>query len=193
MSFFRLMVSMVLCMAVASCGILDFTYVRYADPVTKTAVARGGTQSVTVTVPNNLRVSEADVYYPIADVVWRGEPLGNRYEQVAGIFQDAAKLALKGLPADEPIKAEIVVIRFHALTEKTRYAMGGVYSILFRLTLKDPETGEVIYGPHTINGEMPATGGIRALAQEMQGQTQRDEIVKGLAATIEDALIQPPL
>ena len=45
---------------------------------------------VRVIVPETLKVSEANTYKPRADIVWRGDPYGNRYEQVAAIMRAAA-------------------------------------------------------------------------------------------------------
>lgn len=43
--------------------------------------------SVRFAVPSDMTVSEANSYYPIADIVWRGDPLGNRAQQISSIFQ----------------------------------------------------------------------------------------------------------
>ena len=36
-----------------------------------------------VDIPPGLSVSEANAYYPFADIVWRGDPPGNRHAQIA--------------------------------------------------------------------------------------------------------------
>ncbi len=45
---------------------------------------------VNVNIPRTLKVSESNVYYPRGDIVWRGDPIGDRYEQIEAIFQSAA-------------------------------------------------------------------------------------------------------
>ena len=44
-----------------------------------------------VLAPRTLEVSEANLYYPIADIVWRGDPFGDRYEQIEAIFDAAGE------------------------------------------------------------------------------------------------------
>ena len=169
---------------VPSCSTYDFSNEPFIDPAIEVASAPYAVREVTVTVPEKLRVSEADVYYPVADIVWRGEPPGDRHVQVAGVLRDAAALGTADLTRGVPVVAEIEVTRFHALTEKTRYSVGGVYSIDFKLTIRDAETGIVIDGPRQVNGDIPAWGGRRALEDDLAGRTQRKTIVAGLSRTI---------
>ncbi len=49
----------------------------------------------TIDVPRTLLVSEADVYVPLGDIVWHGDPPGDRYAQVAKLF-DAGFVAGHG-------------------------------------------------------------------------------------------------
>jgi hypothetical protein len=175
-----------------SCGVIDSTYVTYGDPAAEVANSPYAVGDVSVAVPESLRVSEADVYYPIADVVWRGEPLGNRYVQVADIFEDAIQRGTSDLTRGQPVTAEIVVKRFHALTEKTRYSFGGVYSIKFDLTIRDAATGTILDGPREVISDIPAAGGLQALAEEARGRTQRVVIVEGLARNIREAFLAQP-
>ena len=53
--------------------------------------------AVNVDVPKTLKVSEANMYYPVADIVWRGEPRGDRHAQVKAIFQEAFAAGTKDL------------------------------------------------------------------------------------------------
>lgn len=148
-------------------------------------------QAVRVTVPRNLRVSEADVYYPIADIVWRGEPRGDRHAQVQAIFDEAMARGTRGLDSGPDAVVDITVQRFHALTEKTRYTFGGVHSLKYELTVRDARTGEVLDGPRRVNADVKASGGLRALAEEQAGRTQRVVIVEDLARSIRTELTKP--
>jgi len=47
-------------------------------------------QTIRIDVPRTLEVSEKNRFYPGGDIVWRGEPMGDRYMQVGAIFEDAA-------------------------------------------------------------------------------------------------------
>lgn len=134
-----------------------------------------------IDVPGSLRVSEANRFYPIADIVWRGEPPGDRRAQVRAIFAEGLARGAAGLTAGTPAVAEVEVLRFHSLTEKARYTVGGVHSIRFLLTLRDPATGAVLDGPRRVVADARASGGARAMAEEAQGRTQRVLIVEDLA------------
>ncbi len=141
-------------------------------------------KEIRVDVPRTLDVSEANLFYPIADIVWRGEPRGDRYTQVRQIFSDAFGFGTSGMRQGQGVIVEVSVLRFHALTEKTRYTVGGVYSIRFDLTVRDAATGAVIEPARTVVADLKASGGARAIAEEQAGRTQRVVIVEHLAQVI---------
>jgi len=136
--------------------------------------------SVRFAVPEDMTVSEANSYYPIADIVWRGDPLGNRAQQIAAIFQTSIQSAGAGLSGSIPITVDVELARFHSLTERTRYSVGGVHSIKFDLTIRNALTGEVLEQRRRINGDLSALGGYAALAADNQGQTQKVRITAHL-------------
>jgi hypothetical protein len=129
-------------------------------------------------------VSEANVFYPIADVVWRGEPRGDRYAQVERIFQEAAAEASGPMTHGRAVNVVIEVTRFHCLTEKTRYTVGGTHALHFTLTVTDAATGQVIDGPRAVVADIKASGGAQAIAEDQMGQTQRVVVVARLAEVI---------
>ncbi|HEX9858106.1 MAG TPA: DUF6778 family protein [Paracoccaceae bacterium] len=139
---------------------------------------------IRVSVPDALKVSEANLFYPIADIVWRGEPRGDRYAQVAAILKDGISRGTTGMTAGPKVIVEVEVTRFHALTEKTRRTFGGVHSIKFDLTVRDAATGQVIDGPRKIVADVKGAGGAAALVEEQAGRTQRVVIVEHLAQVI---------
>lgn len=153
---------------------------------------RHDVRAVHVTVPRDLRVSEANVYYPLADIVWRGEARGDRHAQVEAILQEAFARGTEGMDKGAPVIVEAELTRFHALTEKTRYSFGGVHAIRFRLTLRDALTGEVMGAPQMVAADIKAAGGQRALEEESRGLTQRVVIVNELSQAIRAALSRPP-
>jgi hypothetical protein len=157
-----------------------------ARPVAATApgeqarMPRWSIRSVRVEVPQSLTVSEANVFYPVADIVWRGEPRGDRHAQVKAILEEAvarAGEAMTGPAAD----VEIEVLRFHGVTEKTRYTVGGIYAVHFVLTVRDAATGAILDGPRTVRADIRASGGQRAIEEESRGLTQRVVLVHNLA------------
>lgn len=137
---------------------------------------------VEVTVPGTLRVSEANSYYPNADIVWRGDRPGNRYEQVQAIFEEAIGQSSSRLKQGRPVDVEVEVVRFHSLTEKTRYTLGGVHSIKFKLVLRDAKTGEIV-DAQIKTADLKAYGGAKAMAMEAQGWGQKVRITQHLANT----------
>lgn len=148
-------------------------------------------KEVRVEVPPNLRVSEANRFYPLADIVWRGDPPGDRIAQVRAILMDAFGFGTSGMTTGQGVIVEATLRRFHALTEKTRYTTGGVHAIHFDLTVKDAATGAVLEGPRLVKVDVPAWGGQRAVAEERAGRTQRVVIVEGLAQAIRRELSVP--
>lgn len=143
---------------------------------------------VVVKVPAALRVSEADTWYPIADVVWRGEPRGNRLLQVKAIFDEAAAKGTADLNSGVAVVAEVEVVRFHCVTEKTRNTIGGTHALHFKLTIRDAATGAVLDGPRLVNADVKAAGGAKAIAEDYAGRTQRVVVVERLAQVLHDEL-----
>ena len=145
---------------------------------------------VKISVPKTLRVSEANMFYPIADIVWRGEPMGDRYAQVTSIYKEAATKAKAGMTKGQSVVVELEVTRFHCVTEKTRYTIGGTHSLHFLMTVRDATSGAVIDGPRGVNADVKAAGGALAVAEEQMGRTQRVVVVERLADVIKRELSQ---
>ena len=148
-------------------------------------------QEVIVTVPSELRSSEANVYYPLADIVWRGDVLGNRHEQVRTILRDAAEKATARMTTGPAAVVEITLNRFHSVTEKTRFSVGGVHNISYTLTVRDALTGDVLDGPRDIVADAPAVGGVRALAEDAAGRTMKVVITERLIQSLRAELTKP--
>lgn len=144
--------------------------------------------AVNVIVPETLTVSEANTYFPKADIVWREDPLGDRHEQVRAIVQSAAERGAAAHTAGRDVLVGIQVIRFHALTEKTRYTIGGTHDIHFYLTVRDAATGAKLGAPRRIETELKAFGGAAALKAMSRGETQKVRITEHLSALIDGAL-----
>lgn len=140
--------------------------------------------SVTVKVPRELKVSEANTFLPLADIVWRGEPRGDRHAQVLAIYQEAMARGTAGMDSGPEVLVEVEVTRFHALTEKTRYTVGGNHALRFLLTVRDAATGAIIDGPREVIADIRASGGAAAIAEDQAGLTQRVVVVDRLAEVI---------
>lgn len=152
---------------------------------------------VRVAVPRSLRVSEANVFYPMADIVWRGDPLGDRYQQVGAILQDAAQRAAATMNGARPVVLQIELVRFHGVTEKTRYTVGGTHNMVFDMTVLDAGTGAVIDGPRRVEADAKAAGGQAAIAEEQAGRTQKvvvtEKLVETLRRELSGAVTDPAL
>ena len=148
-------------------------------------------EAIRIAVLPRLKVSEANMFRPVADIVWRGEPLGDRHAQVAVIFNEAASQSTANMVEGPQVIVVVEVTRFHALTEKTRYTVGGVHSIKFILTVRDAQSGAVIDGPRTVVADVKASGGAKALAEDQAGRTQRVVIVERLAEVLRRELSGP--
>lgn len=147
--------------------------------------------AVRIAVPRTLHVSEANLYYPIADIVWRGDPRGDRYAQVSAIFTEAAGRATATMTEGRPVVVDLDVMRFHALTEKTRYTFGGTYGVKFTMTVRDAETDAILEGPRVINHGFPASGGQKAIEEESRGLTEKVMITQFIADLLHEELSRP--
>lgn len=143
---------------------------------------------VQVSVPRSLRVSEANVFYPMADIVWRGDAIGDRHQQVAAILNDAARKATASMQGPRQAVVHIELVRFHGVTEKTRYTVGGTHNMDFNLTVLDASTGAVIDGPRLVKAEAKAAGGQAAIAEEQAGRTQKVVVTEKLVQTLQREL-----
>lgn len=148
---------------------------------------------IRITVPESLTIDESNKIYPISDIVWRGDPYGNRYEQIEAIFEEGMTRGAKSIHGDRNVNVDIVVMRFHAMTERARFSIGGVHSITFTMTVQDAETGAVIEQPRVINADFDGFGGKQAIAAEHQGQTQKVRIIDHLANVIQTELSIPEM
>lgn len=188
MKHVRLIAAMVMGLSAAACSSVDTASrnVAYESAPTQITAAAPSFQlaGMNVVVPTTLKVSESNSYYPGGDIVWRGDAYGNRYEQVKAIFEDAIQLGGTQAQGEIPVNVNIELKRFHALTEKTRYSVGGVHSIEFVMIITDPVTGAVLRGPKEIKASLVGYGGEKALQAEARGLTQKYRITQHLARVV---------
>ena len=152
-------------------------------------------RGVTITVPQTLIVSEANAFHPAADIVWRGEPVGDRHAQVRAILTEAMATGTAMMTKGPAVDVEVTLVRFHSVTEKTRYSVGGVHDMQFNLTVRDAGTGSIIDGPRLVIAGIEAAGGAAAIAEDAAGQTQRVVVLARLARAIRFELsrdVPPP-
>lgn len=194
MSSIRNYLVLVMGLAVSACATFD-TATRNAPfetDATGPAPHSLDIQEVRVVVPETLRVSEANMYYPGGDIVWRGDPAGDRHEQVKAIFETAMQQGVSQVATGNvPVIMDIQVTRFHALSEKARYTVGGVHALQFAIILRNPETLEILGPPRHVRADFKALGGTEAIVAERHGITQKSRITNHLAEVIQAELTAP--
>ncbi len=146
--------------------------------------------TINVVVPKSLQVSERNGYYPGADIVWREDPIGDRHAQVKAIFDNAFARGAKDVRGTQAVNVDVEVLRFHALTEKARYTIGGVHAITFMMQLRDPATGAPVTEAKRVRADLDALGGLAAIRAENQGITQKVRISAHLAQVLQEELSQ---
>jgi hypothetical protein len=146
-------------------------------------------QQLRFTAREGLVVSEDNSFYPQADIVWRGDPLGPRIPQIGAMFQEAARRNQTVLNGSTPVVVDIVLIRFHGVTTRTRTSVGGVYNIIFELSVRDARSGAIIEPPRRVVGNLSAPGGSRASALIAAGQTERVRVTDFLTALLRQQLV----
>lgn len=141
---------------------------------------------VQVDVPRSLKVSESKSLLPSADIVWREDPMGDRYTQVGNIMQAATLRGAQGLRGSRPVVISITVTRFHALTYEAELSNSdwGVHNIDFIAQVTDARTGEVLVPATQIRAETPAWSGARMREARRKGITQKSMISNHVAATV---------
>jgi hypothetical protein len=141
------------------------------------------------TLPD-LSVSEANTFYPAADVVWHGDPSGDRIAQIEALFAEAARrnMADDSRNADQRVVLDVKLVRFHGLTNRTQFSTGGVYNIIFDLTMRDAATGEVIEPTRRVVADLDAWGGNTNALLEAEGITQKKRVTDFLTTVLAEQL-----
>lgn len=183
---FPIVVLVVAGFGLSACGTIDRA--SRAEPIdlpmSRSQATAWTVTDVQVNVSRELRVSEANSYYPIADIVWRGDPRGNRYEQVATLMDEGLSAGVAQLRGGRPVILRIDVKRFHSVTEKVRYTVGGTHSIKFDMVVVDAQTGVPLTERRRIKADINALGGQEAIEAESRGITQKTRIRAHLADLI---------
>jgi hypothetical protein len=152
-----------------------------ATPVIEAIAQDWSVAELRIDVPRTLTVSEANSIKPASDIVWREDPIGDRYLQIEELMRAALDPVMQPREGDfTPVIVALQVTRFHALTERARYTTGGEHEIEFLVTVANAETGEVLSGPRPVDLTFRAFGGQAAIQAEAQGITQRVRITERL-------------
>lgn len=167
---------------VAGCaGRFETAYPEAVDP----AVSRGWSViGVRTVVPDTLRVSEDNVLVPDADIVWHGEPAGDRRAQVAAIVTEGVREGAAPLDGPRAVTLFVQLQRFHGVTPAAvNTSPAAVHNIAYRISVLDARDGSTILGPVPVQASLLANTGANAIAAAKAGQTERARIVDHVAAT----------
>ena len=137
----------------------------------------------------DIAVSEQESYYPQTDVVWRGDPIGPRVAQIGEMFQAAFDRNKPILNGTTPVDIQITLVRFHGVTDLTRLTVGGVYNIIFNMTVIDARSGAIIEPARLIQGDLKAPGGAGGHALIQGGQTQKVRVTDFLTNLLRQQLV----
>lgn len=164
-------------------GRWEVSYAQGLDPT----VTRGWNASqVIATIPDFLTVSNDNTYAPNADIVWHGDPFGDRKEQVAAILKEAVTAASAPLKGPRSVAISAQLLHFHGVTPAaTNRAPGAVHNIGFRAQVFDARTREPLTGAATIEADLEANVGAMAITAAVEGQTERKRIVEHLTIVMQ--------
>ena len=138
---------------------------------------------VVAVVPENLRVSHSNTFAPNADIVWHGEPFGDRKAQVAAIMTEAVSAGAAELQGSRRVTITVRVEKFHGVTPiAVAKAPSAVHNIRYVIQVIDTATGAPLTEPQLIEADLEAYVGAAAIAAAINGDTQRNRIVLHLAA-----------
>lgn len=156
------------------------------DPIPADVSSAWRLAEVRVDVPRSLVVSEAKSLLPNADIVWREDPLGDRYDQVDVIMTNAITRGAEGLRGSRRVIIDVTITRFHALTfeAEQRGENWGVHNIDFTARVLDAATGEVLVPSTAIRAELPALSGTQMREARRKGVTQKSMITNHVAKTV---------
>ena len=162
------------------------TFETAYDPLPADVTRTWRLADVRVDVPRSLSVSEARSLLPRADIVWREDPPGDRYSEVASIMDEAVTRGASGLRGARPVAIDVTVLRFHALTfeAEQRGQYWGVHNIRFTAQVSDARTGEVLVPSSKIRAELPALSGDQMRAARQLGLTQKSMIIDHVSRTV---------
>ncbi len=145
-------------------------------------------EDVRISVPESLSVSEANLYLPPSDTVWREDPHGDRRAQVAAILDLAVSQAVVNLDGTEAVFLDVELRRFHALSQKARPTVGGQHTILFDVYIRDVATNVDLIDPLPIEIKLKAIGGQKAIEAEIRGETQKVRIKREITSVMKQYL-----
>ncbi|GGD33898.1 DUF6778 family protein [Sinisalibacter lacisalsi] len=145
---------------------------------------------VRVEVPETLTSSEDNGIKPRVDILWQEDPAGDRHAQVRELMTAALEEGVAATEGSRDVVLDVVMTRFHALTKRTRYSIGGEHEVWMYVAVRDAETGELLEPARRIGFDHRISAA-QALENEAQGLNQRLEITALVKDLIRQELTRP--
>lgn len=153
----------------------------YAAPQDAEVTRGWHINTINVVVPDELTVSEANTFAPDADIVWHGDPFGNRQDQVAAVVETGIRRGARQLRGPRGVDLVVTLQEFHAVTPKAQAeAPSAVHNITYVIQVLDERTGEALTEPDVIRADLPAFTGAQAIQAITEGQSQKVRITNHL-------------
>lgn len=146
--------------------------------------------AVQVIVPETLTTSDANGFTPNYDIVWHGEPAGDRRAQAAAIVTEGIEKGASGLRGGTRVRIVATLAQFHAITPRVRESLqnSGVHNIQYSVQVFDARSNAPLTEPQTIKAEFPALVGAAGDEADARGMTQRVQIVNQIALVTQNWL-----
>lgn len=156
-------------------------------------VAAWSLGDVQVAISNTLTVTQSPSrrYPPTTELVWYGDPPGDRMAQVKALMEDAVRAgAADALSGSKPVTISLNITQFHAMTPRARATelQLGVHEIMFDIAVTDG-SGAVIASETGVRADLQAYSGASALQAEKLGQGQKIRIQSRVAQVIRAWLV----
>lgn len=161
----------------------------YDAPLSPVVTRTWTVVDVQVDVPAQLTVSDANAFAPRADIVWHGDPAGDRRAQVAAVMEDGVRLGVAPLQGENEVVLGVTLQEFHAVTPRAvNTAPAAVHNISFTIQAFDAATAVPISQATLITADLEALVGASAVIAAREGRTQKARITAHLAQVIQSWL-----
>ncbi|MEM9062637.1 MAG: DUF6778 family protein [Pseudomonadota bacterium] len=139
--------------------------------------------------PEISRTASGDEYS--SNFVWSGFNDGNRKRQVIGLFKRAMReVGQETMQGSRPVKMNVQVNYFHALTEFSRLWCCGAHKIFADLAIVDAATGEELASVENLAMGRVALGGIPGLVAVAAGRDQEVRVHESMVNSTREWLSQ---
>lgn len=150
----------------------------YEQGITADVSRNWRVRDVIVKVPESLSVSNENRLAPNADIVWHGDPEGDRRAQVAAIVKEGVERGTSDLAGRRLVSVSVTLQEFHAVTPAAiARAPSAVHNITYVIQVFDAQTIQPITEPQLITADLPAFTQAAAIVAAQEGRTQKARII----------------